>query len=161
MKGKEHKFRTTIRWKRKARPAPALYTRDHKVDFHGKTELALSAAPEYFGNPELVNPEELYVSSISSCHMMTYIYLCYCNDMLVSEYKDDAVGYLTQDEGLFRIQRVKLRPMITFQTEDTREKRALAIRMIGEAQDECYISNSINTRVDIEPLFVFDLQDYG
>lgn len=156
MKGKESKFRATIRWKRQERPAPVLYSRDHTVAFHGKTDLELSAAREYFGNEQLVNPEELYISAISSCHMMTYIYLCFANGMEVSAYKDDATGYLVEEEGQFRVRRVKLRPMITFHTEESREKRALAIRMVGEAQDECYISNSIKTRVDIEPLFVFD-----
>ncbi len=156
MKGKESKFRATVYWKREERRPPALYARDHKVDFPGKAELELSSAPEYFGNPQFVNPEELYISAISSCHMLTYIYLCYCNEMVVSAYKDEAVGFLEEEEGQFRIRHVKLRPMITFRAEESRERRALAIRMVGEAQDECYISNSIKTRVDIEPLFVFD-----
>ena len=156
MKGKPSKFRAMIRWKREEKPKPAYYSRDHSVTFHDKTELGLSAAPPYFGNGELVNPEELYVSSISSCHMMTYIYLCYANGMVVAAYKDDAAGYLEEEDGQFRIKRVKLRPLITFKTEESREHRALAIRMVGEAQDECYISNSIKTKIDIEPLFIFD-----
>ena len=133
------------------------YSRDHIVDFSGKTRIEGSAAKRFRGNPEMVSPEELFVSSISTCHMLTYLNLCHNRGITVGMYEDQARGYLRKSsEGFYAMERVELYPRIFFKAKKDLEIRGIAIRMVHEAHHECFITNSVKTEVTIEPVFVFE-----
>lgn len=132
------------------------FSRDHIVRFPGKSELHGSAAPGFSGNAANVNPEELFVSSISSCQMLTYLFLCFKNKMTVQSYEDHAEGTLEKlSPGKLWIKEVTLKPVIRFSGADTQQARAMAIRLIHEAHENCFIAQSVRTSVNIEPSLVF------
>src|SRR5258706_14341889 len=97
----EHK--ATIRWQR-ASPdfLKGRYSREHTWTFDGGVTVSASASPSVvpvpWSNPAAVDPEEGYVASISSCHMLTFVYLAQKAGFLVDSYEDDAVGVMTKSE---------------------------------------------------------------
>lgn len=132
------------------------FSRDHIVRYPGKAELHGSSAPAFAGNGAHVNPEELFVSSVSSCQMLTYLFLCFKNKMVVQSYEDHAEGILDRlSPGKFWMKEITLRPVIRFSGADTQQARAMAIRLIHEAHDNCFIAQSVKTTVNVEPSLVF------
>lgn len=132
------------------------FSRDHIVRYPGKAEVHASSAPAFGGNTAHVNPEELFVSAVSSCQMLTYLFLCFKNKMIVQSYEDHAEGVLERlSPGKFWMKEVTLRPVIRFSGADTQQARAMAIRLIHEAHDNCFIAQSVRSEVHIEPSLVF------
>ena len=79
-------YSATINWQRNDLPFTAkTYDRTHTVKFGGGGAIKGSAAPEFLGKAELVNPEELFTSSISSCFMLTFLYLAAMKGFTVNE----------------------------------------------------------------------------
>jgi len=149
-------FHAQIQWSRDSDTPLERFSRDHKISFPGKISLDASSAPGYKGNAAFVNPEELFVSSIASCQMLTYVYLCSRNKMDIISYKDEAEGFLGKNEhGAIFVEKVQLRPRITFENAESQQTRAMAIRLIHEAHEGCFVSNSAKSIVDIEPGFIF------
>ena len=70
------------------------FNRDHIIQFHSGSQKKLSSAPQYFGNPQFANPEEFFVSSLSSCHMLTFLAIISMKNWIVDEYEDYPIGYL-------------------------------------------------------------------
>jgi len=71
------------------------YSRNHKFIIEGKpTELLGSSDPNFRGDATRYNPEELFLSSISACHMLWYLHLCSDNGIIVHEYIDKAEGVI-------------------------------------------------------------------
>lgn len=142
--------RTRIEWQRTSDDfSLASFSRNHDVSFGTGQSLKLSATEEYRGDASRVNPEELLVSALSSCHMMTFLALAARGGLLVDHYTDDAVGYLEKDAGgRLALTRVILRPRVHFSAnEPTRqEMRALHER----AHRGCFIANSVKTEVHVE-----------
>ena len=150
----DHSFEVETEWNFKE--APGGFSRDHVVTLPGRLEINVSAAPQFGGNAEMVNPEEMLVASISSCQMMTYLFLCFKSKMKVAAYQDQAIGVLHREgAGKFWMKSVTLKPRIRFEGADSQQARALAIRLIHEAHDTCFITQSIKTTVAVEPTLVF------
>ncbi|MGC4091021.1 MAG: OsmC family protein [Polyangiaceae bacterium] len=126
------------------------FSRDHQVRFGTGQALKLSATSEYRGNDERVNPEELLLAALSSCHMMTFLALAARSGVLVDAYRDDSVGYLEKGaEGRVALARVRLRPRVTFAdgaTPTLEAQRALH----DKAHRGCFIANSVKTAVEVE-----------
>jgi len=126
------------------------YPRDHVWRFAGGVEVPASAAPGYLGNPSLVDPEEAFVASLSSCHMLTFLAIAARKRIVVERYTDDAVGHMEKnDEGRLAITRVELRPRIGFRGAPPDE--AALERMHATAHRSCFIANSVTSRVTVEP----------
>ncbi len=126
------------------------YNRAHEMLFkHGAVALAGSAAPAFKGDAELVDPEETFVASLSSCHMLSFLAICARKRLVVDAYEDDAVGILEKrSDGPFWISRVILRPRVRFAPGmDT--ARVDEIHHI--AHETCFIANSVKTEIRIEP----------
>jgi len=141
----------TIDWKRASEGFDyAGYNRDHDWTFRSGLGLAASAAPEFRGNAERVDPESAFVASLSSCHMLTFLALCARKRLVVDSYRDDAVGHLEKNgAGKLAMTRVELHPKIQFSGEkipSADELRALH----EQAHKECFIANSVNTAVTVE-----------
>ena len=81
--------RATIVWNRQGTEFTYKeYTRDHLWKFEGGSEVRASAAPQYFGSDALVDPEQAFVASLSSCHMLTFLALAARDGFIVDDYED-------------------------------------------------------------------------
>jgi len=146
----EHKAR--IEWKRTSEDFEAAsYTRDHTWVFENGVEVAASAAPDYRGNPERVDPESSFVASLSSCHMLTFLFLCARRHFTVDSYADSAVGYLEKNpEGRMAVTRVELKPRVQFSGDVGPSSEELS-QLHERAHRDCFIANSVTTQIEIRP----------
>ena len=142
----------TIAWQRGAVEFTyQAYSRDHDWIFPNGVEIAASAAPAFRGTPDRIDPEEAFVASLASCHMLTFLALAAREGIVVDGYQDSAVGLLAKDdEGRLAITRVTLRPTITFGGESP--AAADLARLHEQAHHECFIANSVRTAITVEPL---------
>ena len=116
------------------------------------TTVPMSSAPAFGGNPLRVNPEQLYVASLSACQALTFLFLAARDHLLVTGYSDDAVGELAMVDGKLRMAVVKLRPQITLDPEADVAKARL---LVEKAHRQCFIGNSVSAKVEIEPDITF------
>jgi organic hydroperoxide reductase OsmC/OhrA len=114
--------------------------------------LAMSSAPGYRGDPSRVNPEQLFVTALSACQALTYLFLAAKHQVAVVGYRDDAEGQLGLVDGKIRMSRVTLRPTITL---DAGANEARARELVAKAHASCFIANSVAAPVDIVPAFAF------
>ena len=144
--------RTLIRWKRGDAPfSYETYDRTHRWVFAGGTELDASAAPEYRGRAELPNPEEALVAALSSCHMLTFLAIAARRRLVVESYEDDALGRMEKNEdGKLAVTQVELHPRVIFSGEKRPTADELA-KLHELAHGECFIANSVKTRVTVVP----------
>jgi organic hydroperoxide reductase OsmC/OhrA len=151
--GKEHHYLTRLRWTGNRGEGTSnyrSYDRDHVLSAGGKPEIAGSSDPAFRGNPDRYNPEELLVASLSSCHLLWYLHLCAVNGVVVVDYEDSAAGIMQEAEnGSGRFSAVILRPVVTVREAGMRE-RAMALH--HEANQYCFIANSVNFPVRHEPV---------
>jgi organic hydroperoxide reductase OsmC/OhrA len=130
------------------------YSREHTWTFDGGMTVPASSSPSAvrvpFSNPANVDPEEAYVASLSSCHMLTYLYVASRKGFEIGSYEDDAVGVMTKNEhGIPWVSLVTLRPRITYagsKTPTSEEEEA----MHHAAHEQCFIANSVKTEVKVE-----------
>lgn len=125
------------------------YGRDHVIRSAGKVhDLAGSADPSFFGDPERWNPEDLLLASLAQCHMLSYLYVASRDGIVVTGYTDDAVGTLEQTtDGGGHFTEVVLRPVVTISAGDP----AVALAAHAEASRLCFIASSVNFPVRHEP----------
>ena len=127
------------------------YGRTHEWKFGGGITIKASAAPEYLGKPEFVNPEEAFVASLASCHLLTFLAIASYKKFSIKSYEDHAVGTVGKNkDNKLAVLKVILRPAVEFTgplmpSEDDIKK------MHEKAHVECFISNSVVTEVIIEP----------
>lgn len=143
--------RATITWQRGDRDFEyERYSRDHTWEFHGGTTIHASAAPDFLGNPDGVDPEEAFVAAVSSCHMLTFLAIAARKRKVVDSYRDRAVGFMEKNsDGRLAVTRVVLRPVIEF--GDGVEITAEQIeRLHHQSHEQCFIANSITTEVSVE-----------
>ncbi len=141
-----HTFKATINWninEGESTQNPRTFSRNHKVTIANKvSDLSVSAAKSFRGDDTLYNPEDLLLSALASCHMMSYLYVCAQNNIEVISYSDDAEGDLevnASGSGSFKI--VRLKPVVTIKNE---AQKALAENLHSKANQLCFIANSCN-----------------
>jgi organic hydroperoxide reductase OsmC/OhrA len=143
-----------VSWKRNGSDfLNGRYSREHTWTFDGGVTLAASPSPlvvpEPYSNPANVDPEEAFVAAISSCHMLTYLFLASRQNFQVDSYLDEAVGFMTKnDHGVMWISEVVLHPRIAYSGEN-RPASADEDRLHHLAHEQCFIANSIRTRVSV------------
>lgn len=140
----------SVRWTRTSADFTYdTYNRAHEVWFkNGAIVLASSSAPEFKGDAGRVDPEEAYVASLSSCHMLTFLAVCARKRLAVESYEDDALGILEKEGGKLWMTRVTLRPRVSFAAGTTGVKIDELHRL---AHEGCFIANSVKTAVTVEP----------
>ena len=112
--------------------------------------MQASAAPAYLGNPNLVDPEEAFVASLSSCQMLTFLAIAAKKKFVLDEYVDEAIGYMEKNaEGRLAITRVTLRPQLKFSGEKQPTQQEIE-EMNHAAHEQCFIANSVKTEITIE-----------
>jgi organic hydroperoxide reductase OsmC/OhrA len=143
--------RATINWKRETPDfAYECYNRDHAWQFDAGITARASAAPAYLGSESCIDPEEAFVASLSSCHMLTFLAIAARRRYIVDAYLDQAVGILAKNEaGNLAITKVTLRPEIRFSGEKQPNAEEL-IRLHEQAHHACFIANSVKTEVVVE-----------
>ena len=143
----------TVRWNRTSDDFEyAAYNREHTWEFGGGESVRASAAPAYLGDPSRVDPEEAFVASLSSCHMLTFLAICAKKKIVVDSYLDEAIGSMEKtDEGRMAITKVVLRPRVEF-GGDTAPNPEVLDELHYSAHEHCFIANSVKTDVVVEVL---------
>jgi organic hydroperoxide reductase OsmC/OhrA len=147
----EHKV--TLNWQRGDKPFEyQKYSRDHTWKFDGGHEMQASAAPAYLGNPANTDPEEAFVASLSSCHMLTFLAIACKQQFVIDSYEDEAVGHLEKNaDGKLAITRVELGPEITW-GGDRKPSAEELDKMHDAAHENCFVANSVRTVVTVTKL---------
>jgi organic hydroperoxide reductase OsmC/OhrA len=147
-------YKATTLWRRTGPEfLEGNYSREHLWIFDGGVTVSASASPAVVpppcSNPAFVDPEEAFVAAISSCHMLTFLYLASKQGFQVDEYEDAAVGIMTPNElGIPWISSVTLNPKVAFSGKKqpaTGEEG----RLHHLAHEQCFIANSVKTKISI------------
>src|ERR1700685_1407374 len=96
-------YKATIKWQRNSPDfLRGSYSREHTWSFAACLIIPASSSPHVvpapFSNPANIDPEEAFVASLSSCHMLTYVFLAGRQGFQVDSYEDEAVGTMTKNE---------------------------------------------------------------
>ncbi len=131
------------------------YSRRHMLRFDGGVEVPGSSAPSSVPLPwsdaAAVDPEEMFVASLASCHMLWFLALAAKAGFTVQRYVDDAVGVMARNEqGRLAMTVVTLRPQVGFGGE-RQPSGAELDALHHRAHEECFIANSVRTEVRVEP----------
>ena len=131
------------------------YSRGHNWSFDGGLNVPASSSPHVVPLPYSVeanvDPEEAFVASLSSCHMLTALSIAAKRKFVVDTYIDDAVGVMEtdRDTGKLSITTVTLRPVITF-SGDRQPTRDQLEQIHHLSHEQCFIANSVKTEINIE-----------
>ncbi len=150
---KDHRYEVNVRWtgnKNGGTQNYSSYSRSHSIRVDGKyNEIHASSDPSFRGDPSKYNPEELFLSSISSCHMLWYLHLCSVHNIVVTKYTDKAIGTMRElKDGSGHFTEVVLHPSIKIKDKNHREK---AFSLHRQANKMCFIANSCNFKIDHSP----------
>lgn len=139
-----------LRWNHMPHPNDEnTYSRDHHAVFGGDQALKVSAAKSYMGSDNCADPEQLFVSAVATCHMLTFLAIAELQGYNVASYNDDPTGTVEKsDQGKLVVSKVNLSPRIEFSGPKMPDKEALS-RLHASAHKNCFIGNSVNARVTI------------
>lgn len=144
----------TIAWKRSGPDfAKGQYSRAHHWLFDGGLTVPASPSPSVvrppWSNEAAVDPEEAFVASVSSCHMLTFLWLASKAGFIADAYRDQAIGEMTKNEhGVPWVSRITLRPVIEW-SGDHLPTGAELEQLHHKAHEQCFIANSIKTEVAV------------
>ena len=146
----------TIEWQRGEQDFISnRYSRKHTLRFDGGAELASSSSPSVVPIPmsdaSAVDPEEMFVASLSSCHMLWFLSIAAARKFCVDSYFDDASGIMARNtEGKMAMTVVTLKPRVVF-SGDLVPTIEQIHAVHHKAHAECFIANSVKTEVRCEP----------
>lgn len=122
------------------------YKRDHLISAPGKrAQIEGSSDPNFRGDAARYNPEELFLSSLSACHMLWYLHLAAINGVTVLEYTDHAEGEMEETfDGAGHFTSITIKPTVTIAQADMID---LARSLHKEAGAKCFIANSVKTPI--------------
>lgn len=153
----KHEYTATVTW---TRPADAKfsdnrYSRAHEWTFDGGTVVPASSSPQVVPVPmsvtDAVDPEEAFIASLSSCHMLFFLFHAAKRGYIVERYEDKAIGLMGKNaEGRTAMVKVVMKPAITW-GGDKQPDAATLDAMHHQSHLDCYIANSVNTEVTVEP----------
>ena len=148
----------TILWQRNgAAFTDQRYSRAHVMQFDGGAEVAGSSSPHAvpvpYSDAAAVDPEEAFVASLSSCHMLWFLHLAAKAGFVVERYEDRADGVMAKNaEGKLAMTLLTLRPRVDFAGEK-RPERADIEALHHKAHEDCFIANSVKSEVRCVPVF--------
>jgi organic hydroperoxide reductase OsmC/OhrA len=127
------------------------YTRDHEISAERKSAPVAGSSDKTFrGDAARYNPEELLVAALSACHMLWFLHLCAEAGIVVTDYRDSAMGTMTEHtDGSGEFTRVTLRPHAVIASPD---RMAEATELHAKAHHMCFIARSVNFPVEHEPV---------
>ncbi len=148
---KEHHYTANITWtgnRGEGTKSYKVYDRNHLVSISNKKDLECSSDAPFMGDVTKHNPEDLLLSSLSSCHMLWYLHLCADNGIVVTGYEDEAKGTMLQTDKGGHFIEVILHPRVTITNKGDIEK---ANALHDEANKYCFIANSCNFPIKHKP----------
>ncbi len=149
---KEHQYKTNLVWagnKGSGTMDYRSYDRDFVVSIENKEPILGSSDSVFLGDQTKYNPEDLLLASVSSCHMLWYLHLCSKHEIVVMEYKDNAVGTMIENvDGSGRFSSILLQPEVLIADK---LHIAQANLLHEEANKMCFIANSLNFPVKHQP----------
>ncbi|MDY6944952.1 MAG: OsmC family protein [Pseudomonadota bacterium] len=149
-------YTATVHWERGgAAFIDNKYSRAHEWRFDGGVVVPASSSPQVvrvpMSDPSAVDPEEAFIASLSSCHMLFFLSFAAQQGFVIDSYQDQAVGLLARNEaGRMAMTVVTLRPKVVFsgRAPDAEQLAGLHHR----AHAECFIASSVKTDVRCEPV---------
>ncbi len=150
---KRHNYQIKVEWtgnEGKGTLNYKSYNRNHKIVADGKYDaINGSSDPSFLGDKSKYNPEDLFLSSLSSCHMLWYLHLCSVHKIIVTEYIDHAEGVMEETQnGSGKFTAVTLKPRVKITDKNKIEK---ANELHEQAHKMCFIANSCNFKIEHEP----------
>jgi organic hydroperoxide reductase OsmC/OhrA len=149
-------YTATIRWTRTGSGdfTKGQYSRAHEWAFDGGLTVPASPSPHIvpapWNDPHGVDPEEAFVASLSSCHMLFFVDFARRAGFVVDSYVDEADGVLEKRaDGKMAMTRVSLRPRIEFSGEQRPSAEEIAT-LHDRAHEACFIANSVTTEVTVQ-----------
>ena len=148
-------YTATITWQKQPGEEfeKGKYCRVHQWEFDGGMKIAASSSPTVVPLPmsdaSLIDPEEAFLASLSSCHMLFFLSIAAKKKLLVEKYEDHAQGTMGKnEEGKIAMLTIILNPVIIFSGAEKPSQET--IRQIHKlAHDSCYIANSVKTKIEI------------
>lgn len=130
------------------------YSRAHQWQFDGGARVAASSSPDIVPLPYSVaanvDPEEAFIASLSSCHMLFFLSIAAKNKLTVDSYHDNAVGVMQHtNDGRMSMTQVTLKPCVQFANNEQPSAEQLE-EMHHQAHELCFIANSVKTEIVIE-----------
>ncbi len=155
---KKHNYQITIEWTGNQGSGTSdykSYNRNHTISSEGKYDkINGSSDPSFLGEKTKYNPEDLFLSSLSACHMLWYLHLCATNKIVVTEYIDNAKGVMEiMENGIGKFVEVTLYPIVKITNDKMISK---ANELHAEATKMCFIANSCNFKVKHNPITTSD-----
>lgn len=153
------KHTATIDWRRNGEHfLDNRYTRAHTWSFDGGIEVPASSSPHVIpvpmSEPSAIDPEEAFVASLSSCHMLWFLSIAAKRGFIVESYKDAAMGTMSKDtNGKMAITRIELSPATAF-SKERQPTLAELEAMHHAAHENCYIANSVKSEISCNPSLV-------
>jgi organic hydroperoxide reductase OsmC/OhrA len=154
---KEHLYQTRLQWTGNSGRGTETYRgyeRSHEISVEGKPTIAVSSDPAFRGDRTKYNPEEMFLASLSSCHMLWFLHLCSEASVVVLEYEDLASGKMVETEdGNGKFSAVILHPVVRVKESWMIEKTQA---LHDKAHQFCFIANSVNFPVTHQALATAD-----
>jgi organic hydroperoxide reductase OsmC/OhrA len=154
----DHRYTATVHWERGDQPfGDKKYSRRHLIHFDGGHTMPGSSSPLSvrvpYSDPSAVDPEEGFIASISSCHMLWFLDIACRAGWVVDDYRDDAIGVMDRNaQGQMAITVVTLRPAVRFGGKQP--SVADLNHLHHRAHEECFIANSVKSDIRCEPVLV-------
>ena len=153
---KEHQYQVLTKWTGNLGPGTSqykAYSRNHEISGPKKQASILgSSDPLFRGDATRYNPEELLVGALSACHMLWVLHLCADAGIVITDYSDEALGFMTENaDGSAQFTGVTLRPNMVI-TDPARAGEARALH--DRAHAVCALARSVNFPVYHEPVVV-------
>ena len=152
----QHEYQATIVWQRRdgEKYIDNRYSRSHEWRFDGGATVAASSSPLVvpvpLSNAAAVDPEEAFVASLSSCHMLFFLFHAAKQGFVVERYEDQAIGTMGKNaKGAMAMVTVVLRPAVSW-SGDKRPSAEEVRAMHEQSHHDCYIANSVTTEVTVE-----------
>lgn len=145
-----------VKWKRREDEAyiDDKYSRGHTWQFDGGASIPASSSPHIVPLPYSVeanvDPEEAFIASLSSCHMLFFLSIAAKKRFVVDQYVDNPVGVMEKGtDGKESMTKVTLRPKATFSGNKQPSFEQLE-KMHHLSHDQCFIANSVKSEVTTE-----------
>lgn len=150
---RQHLYNLTVIWtgnKGKGTSDYNSYERSHTIVIDHKADIPGSSDPAFQGDKSKHNPEELFLASISTCHMLWYLHLCSEAGIVVTHYTDHASGIMQETaDGGGHFTSVTLHPVVTITNH---ERIGQANGLHTKANKLCFIANSCNFTIHHQPV---------